>query len=389
MWVGDNLQLSYCTNIHPSHGWEEVSNNVVDHGKDLRSRLAGEKEFGIGLRLSGQESSEFLEEGRLAQFKSSLTDAGLYVFTMNAFPHGTFHRSRVKDHVHSPDWRSQERVDYTIRCIDILADLLPQGLEGGISTNPLSYRPWFKPTIQDDEWTVFTSNLIHVVNYLARLEEEKGIWIHIDIEPEPDGVFGDSRDLVSYYKNYLLRSGAEELAKQMSCSNEKAEALIRRHMQVCWDTCHVAVEFEDSANVLESYKGLGIEVGKIQISSALKVDLPYDPQKRDPLKESLSRFEESTYLHQVVQHNIDDTLTSYTDLDLALNNIRDPFAKQWRIHFHVPIFAESLGDFGSTQDSIVEALNLNKIHKFTRHLEIETYTWDVLPDYLKIPWWIP
>jgi len=385
MWIGENLQLSYCTNIHPSHGWEEVKSNVLDYGIDLRSRLTGGKDFGIGLRLSGTESSEILEGNRLSEFKSLLDDSGLYVFTMNAFPHGTFHRSRVKDHVHTPDWRTQERVDYTIRCIDVLAELLPEGIEGGISTNPLSYKPWFKEGIKDDEWIVFTTKLIEVVRYLVLLEKEKGVWIHIDIEPEPDGVFGSSRDLVTYYKEHLLLFGAQLLSKEYSCSIEDAELLIRRHLQVCWDTCHVAVEYEKAESVLDSYESLGIEVGKVQISSALKVDLPNDVDGRQDLKKSLSRFEESTYLHQVVQRNVDGSHTSFSDLDIALEKINDLTAAEWRIHFHVPIFAESLGDFGSTQDSIVEALELNRLKAFTRHLEIETYTWDVLPDYLKIP----
>ncbi len=383
MQIGENLHLTYCSNIHPAAGWQDVRDSVLRYGRELKSNLSPDQKFGIGLRLSGEESEQFLEDDRLASFKRELEDAGLYVFTMNAFPHGTFHKSPVKDEVHAPDWMSRERVGYTKRCIKILAELLPKGMEGGISTNPLSYRPWFGEEIGEDNWYVFTAHLIEIVVNLAQLEEEKGVFIHIDIEPEPDGVFENSEQLVSFFSDRLLKDGAKELGALRGCSIEEARKLILRHLQVCWDTCHVAVAFEDAEAVLKSYNELGIKVGKIQISSALQVDLPIDPSDREVIRIALEKFVESVYLHQVVQRNHDQSFKSFLDLDQALGNLDDPEAEQWRIHFHVPIFAKDLGEFGSTQSAIEKALILNKGMGFTRHLEIETYTWDVLPSYLK------
>ena len=143
---GRFFHLTYCTNIHPSNGWDDVLANLRRHALPLTARLAPDAPFGIGLRLSGVESRELLAGDRLAQFRAFLDEQGLYVFTLNGFPYGPFHNQPVKENVHAPDWRDDERIDYTLRLIEILAALLPRGMEGGISTSPLSYKTWLDAT---------------------------------------------------------------------------------------------------------------------------------------------------------------------------------------------------------------------------------------------------
>ena len=139
MQVGDGLHLTYCTNIHPAVGWEAVLASLRAHAPALKARLSPDAPFGIGLRLSGAESRELLADGRLDEFRRWLDAEGLYVFTINGFPHGTFHGQPVKADVHAPDWRSEERVAYTLRLAEILDALLPEAVDGTISTSPLSY----------------------------------------------------------------------------------------------------------------------------------------------------------------------------------------------------------------------------------------------------------
>ncbi|HEX8609359.1 MAG TPA: xylose isomerase, partial [Pedobacter sp.] len=62
-----------------------------------------------------------------------------------------------------------------------------------------------------------------------------------------------------------------------------------------------------------------------------------------------------------------------------------PDVQQWRAHFHVPISIQEIGLLESTQSDIVEVLALQKANPFTNHLEVETYTWEVLPEQLKFP----
>lgn len=377
--------LTYCTNIHPANGWQAVRASLERYSPRLKKQLCPDSPFGIGLRLSGVESQELLEGNQLARFKAYLDAEGLMVFTMNGFPHGPFHKQAVKDQVHAPDWRSAERVRYTQRLIQSLAYLLPEGMEGGISTSPLSYKPWLNDGPTKDTWTLLTRHMVEVAATLVQVERETGKLIHIDIEPEPDGLLETSTELVSFFTDWLLPVGGLRLAQAVGVSQAEAEELLLRYIRVCWDTCHVAVAFEEPAAVLKRYQAHGIQVGKIQISSALNVTLPQQSSERLAFAEALESFVESTYLHQVVQRDRDGSLTAFRDLDQALPYIQKPEAQQWRIHFHVPIFLERYGLFEATQPGILETFALLRDEPFTQHLEIETYTWDVLPDDLKRP----
>lgn len=393
MQIGPDRFLTYCTNIHPADGWPAVRETLEAYAPRLKAALSPGAPFAVGLRLSGRESRELLEGDHLARFRDYLAAEGLVVYTINGFPYGPFHRAAVKDRVHAPDWREPERVAYTLRLAEILAAVLPEGMDGGISTNPLAYRLWFgegdEHAIDRATWTLFVRHLVEVVTALVRLREAKGTFIHIDVEPEPDGVLGDSRDLVRFFEDWLLPAGAPLLAEALGTSRDEARARLLEHVQVCWDTCHVAVAYEEPADVLARYEAAGIRVGRLQISSALKVDLPVSLAARESVAEALAPFAESTYLHQVVQRNRDGRLRAFPDLDAALPAIGAAEAAAWRIHFHVPVFAERFGDFedgfGSTQDGILATLALLDERPFTRYLEIETYTWDVLPPGLRLP----
>jgi hypothetical protein len=376
------LQLTYCTNIHPSNGWARVLENLDRYAPALRLSLAPEAPFGLGLRLSGLESAELLAADRLARFREWLAARGLYVFTLNGFPHGPFHNQPVKAQVHAPDWRDPERAAYSIRLTTILAALLPVGGEGSISTSPLSYKAWVN---QADEaaWSQITEHVVLVAAAMARVREQQGKLICLAIEPEPDGLLENSHELLAFYEQHLLTYGARSLAAELGVGLEQARELLLEHVRVCFDTCHVAVAYERPATVLARFGAAGIKVGKVQVSSALCLDLDLY-EHRASLAQALAPLAESTYLHQVVQRNRDGSITQYPDLPEALLRLDDKRAAEWRIHFHVPIFLERYGLFTSTQSEILETFALLRERPFTQHLEIETYTWAVLPPALKL-----
>ncbi len=383
MRVGDGgLHLGYCTNIHPANGWEEVRASLAAHTPALKSRLDVDEPFGIGLRLSGRESVELLEGDRLTEFAEFLAGEGLYVFTINGFPHGTFHGQPVKADVHAPDWRSDERVDYTLRLAEILDRLLPDGVEGSISTNPLSYVAWVGP---DDAQAQdrCAANLARTVDGLLEISERSGRLIHLDVEPEADGSLSDCADLERFYLQRLLEAGARALAARRAFGLERAREALRDHVRVCFDACHSAVAFEVPEAALDSLDAAGIRVGKVQVSSAVAVSLDPEPRARLGVEETLQTLVDDVYLHQVVQRNDDGTLQSYPDLPQALERITDPRAREWRIHFHVPIFLERYATLRSTQPELRRVLELVQARDAARHLEIETYTWDVLPPELR------
>ena len=246
------FQLTYCTNIHPSNGWDDVLANLRRYALPLKARFAPDAPFGIGLRLSGVESRELLTGNRLAQFRAFLDEQGLYVFTLNGFPYGPFHNQPVKENVHAPDWRDDERVDYTLRLIEILAALLPPGMEGGISTSPLSYKTWLDA---DDEatWDLLIRNLVRVAAAMVRLRQDLGTLIHVDIEPEPDGLLGSFDEFAGFYEARLLPAGAVLLAAELGVSEAEASDCLLEHLRVCFDACHVAVGYEDPATLLDRF----------------------------------------------------------------------------------------------------------------------------------------
>lgn len=370
-------------NVHPGITLDEVEENLRAYLPSLKEKFSTDAPFGVGLRLAGEASKEILEGDRLDQFRELLDSLGLYVFTMNGFPYGPFHGEAVKGNVHEPDWQDEERLGYTFRLSTILAKLLPDDVdEGSISTSPLGYKPRVDLDMPAN-WMVFTLNVVRVVQHLVRLREETGKLIHIDIEPEPDGVLGNGAELIEFYEKWLLTQGVAQLADRGGNDPGLAREQILDHVRVCFDTCHVAVSYEEPRELLDRYDVLGIKVGKVQISSAIKVALPHDEVGRKRISNELAAFNEPVYLHQVIQRNRDGSLTNYRDLPDALPNINDEDAEEWRLHFHVPVFVEQYEAFDSTQDTILETFRLLRERDITNHLEIETYTWDVLPADLK------
>lgn len=385
MYLDNGYHLTYCTNIHPGETWDEVFRNLQDYLPPLKENLSPDKPFGIGLRLSDLASRELLQDDQLAAFKVWLRDNGLYVYTMNGFPFGGFHQQVVKAAVHQPDWTTQERVAYTKRLAHILAAILPEGIDGGISTSPLSYKPWHQndKLALDAVFRTASLHLSEVALELLNIKNQTGKSIHIDIEPEPDGVLENTEEFISFYENWLLPIGAERLKTALDISDDAAAEAIRTHIQLCYDVCHFALVYEQPADTFARLQEANIHIGKIQLSSALKVMLPESMAARQSIMEALTPFAESTYLHQVVERDENNQLTHYPDLPVALENIAKPTAREWRTHFHVPLFTHTYNQLQSTQGAVEAVLELLQHNHLTNHLEAETYTWEVLPQDLK------
>jgi hypothetical protein len=361
------FELTYCSNIHAADGWPQVYDKLRQIPKSLKKRLGSNEPFGIGLRLSNQEATQLLEGRNLADLTGFLRDEGLYVALINGFPFAGFHDCCLKDQVFAPDWHTDERVEYTSRLIEILSALIPEGLDGGISTSPLSYKRWqITPS-----WDVLVANVIRVVQALIEVYDRTGRVLHLDIEPEPDGLIENTPEFLAFYE-LLLSQGAPLLKRA------RAEEAIRRHVAICYDVCHFAVEHEDPAETLASLRAAGVLIGRVQISSAVKVAIPNPAVEREALRLDLAPLADITYLHQVI-----GARERYADLTDALPHLNAAQSPEWRIHYHVPLFMESYGKLASTQSDVRSVLALLK-PELVRHLEIETYTWSVLPPDLRL-----
>ena len=214
MQIKENLHLTYCTNIHPGQDWKSTFESIKKHVPGIKREVSNNQSFGLGLRLSNKASEELEIGDNMADFKKWLSENNLYVFTMNGFPYGNFHDERVKDMVHAPDWTTHERLVYTKRLFRQLSELLPDGLNGGISTSPITYKYWHKTEIDTQNvFEVGAKNMLEVAKQLFEIERTTGKYLHLDIEPEPDGLLENSDEVVSFYANYLLPLGFEYFKK--------------------------------------------------------------------------------------------------------------------------------------------------------------------------------
>jgi sugar phosphate isomerase/epimerase len=364
--------LAYCTNIHPAETWEETRVMLACHVLAVRERLresghlgAGEA-FAIGLRLSAVAAKELLDGDHLARFRDWLDATNTYVFTINGFPYGSFHGTRVKEQVFRPDWSDPARLEYTQDLFRILAAIARSDISASVSTLPGSFKAFGA-----DEAPI-RRHLIKLAGYLDDLAEETGHDFHLGLEPEPLGQFEDMIETVGFFQR--LRHHAPD------------PSAIQRRIGLNYDACHFSLEYNDVYQAFERFDHAGIRISKIHLSSALA----FDPNDAAALA-AIRAFNEPTYFHQVLLRQADDGIRRYPDLPeflQALDNgtLRTADFREARVHFHIPLDAEPTAPLRSTRADTLKVLDWRRRHpEACQHYEIETYTWGVLPSGLQRP----
>jgi hypothetical protein len=367
----DHFSAGYCTNVHAGATLDEMRANLDRHAVAVKERYSPSRPMGVGLWLSAKAAEELLLNHAEGEFGEWLAERGLVPYTMNGFPFGNFHQDIVKYRVYEPTWWQPERLHYTMQLAQILDAILPPGMEGSISTLPIA---WGTPCPSREELEQSAAQLRQAAAWLNKLEEETGRLIYACLEPEPGAVFSFADDAVHFFQWQLF--GHED------------EERLRRHIRICHDICHAAVMFEDQEEVLRKYAAAGMQVGKIQVSAALAMNLDlFEPpagQARQAAIKQLSQFAEDRYLHQTVVRRDGEDLF-YEDLQAALDAERDQERGEWRVHFHVPVYLNEFGRLRATQDEILRGLAAARQHTSCKHYEVETYAWGVLPSDLKQP----
>jgi hypothetical protein len=365
MIAGGRFHLAYCSNIHAGEAWPDVRDALASALPRLRDSMHVAGPMGIGLRLGARAAEALNEPDAFASFRAWLVSGGYYVFTINGFPYGAFHGGRVKEQVYQPDWRTAARVAYTNRLAELLAALLADrpDIDGSVSTVPGA----FKADVRGDaDAAAIAAGMLRHAARLVELRRETGRTITLAIEPEPACFIETIDDAIRFFRDYLFN---ERHAASAGVSVDD----VRRHLGLCFDACHMAVEFEDPAQAFARLRSAGIHVNKVQISSALHIAHAGRPGPRA----ALARFADDTYLHQVVASG-PGGLARFTDLPEALAEgaLHDDC---WRVHFHVPVFLPVVGEFETTQPYLAAVLRLLMRDPICPYLEVETYTWDVLP----------
>lgn len=368
--------LTYCTNIHAGESWPQVRASLADYLPYVKRRICPDRDLAVGLRLSARAAYALKAPDTLEEFKRFLDEGNFYVLTVNAFPFGDFHGVRVKEAVYAPDWRTPERLHYTTLVADILADLAPVGLETSISTVPGAFRTDVAGTACID---AIVDGLVRCAAHLYELTATKGRSIVLAIEPEPACFLETTQELIDFFEAHLLAPPARQLfARLTGVSPHMAERLLRQHVGICYDVCHSAVAFENPEDVLGKLLDAGIRVAKIQLSSALKL-----PRVNAESAVSLRMFDDGVYLHQTVQTD-QGRIVRFTDLPDALAALEQgDAAGEWRVHCHVPLFADCSAPLHSTREELRSVLDLCRRRAVAAHLEVETYTWNVLPSPLR------
>ncbi|MFB3893125.1 MAG: metabolite traffic protein EboE [Phycisphaerae bacterium] len=365
------VHLTYCLNVHRGETWAENFDAIREYALDVRDRVGHSGPFGLGLRLSRQAADELIHPREIAEFRKFLDLEDLYVFTINGFAYGRFHGTAVKRDVYAPDWRNDERMQYTVTLARILSQLLPAGVNGSISTVPLSYKGWISGEADIRRMVRMLADAALELHLLATPEQH----IALALEPEPDCFIENTAELVAFFARHTGQA-VEYMHKERGMPEEMAAWIWRRHVGVCLDTAHAAVEFEDPARSLEQIQDAGVTVAKVQLSAALRVRSTPEAMVR------LGQFADDTYLHQVKARKRHDGLASFADLPDALAAGPEGF-EEMRVHYHVPLFFEAHealeSSAGMLKGKFADALSSGACG----HVEIETYTFSVLPDFLR------
>ncbi|QVQ52411.1 metabolite traffic protein EboE [Spiractinospora alimapuensis] len=361
---GSLVHLAYCANVHPAETLAGIRERLSAVAVPARRRL-GAGRIGVGLWLPrGVARTLDGDPAALSDLRDWLTDNGIEVVTLNGFPYQGFGDDVVKTAVYRPDWSTRARLDYTLELARILGHLLPEdAVDGSVSTLPLGWADWWEP-----QRTVLSrGHLSRLADGLSRVRDDTGRRIRVGFEPEPGCVVETSGDV------------AGPLAAAI------ASGVHPRHrdtLGVCLDTCHLAVAFEDPAEALGRLRQVRLPLVKLQASAALHVDHPHSADTRA----ALSRFAEPRFLHQTrypAAPGDPAPIGGTHDLPeaLALLDRADPPDGPWRVHFHMPLHGEPPGGLRTTRDVLASTLSevLGGPTALVRHVEVETYTWPVLP----------
>ncbi|GAA0652611.1 metabolite traffic protein EboE [Streptomyces thermocarboxydovorans] len=351
---GTTVHLAYCTNVHPAETLDGVLAQLRDHCEPVRRRL-GRDRLGIGLWLARDAAHALVADpSALRGLRTELDRRGLEVVTLNGFPYEGFGAEEVKYRVYKPDWADPERLEHTTSLARVLAGLLPDDVtDGSISTLPLAWRTAYDDARADKA----RAALLTLAERLDALQELTGRSIRIALEPEPGCVVETTRDAIA-----------------------PLTGIGHHRIGICVDTCHLATSFEDPHTALDALTEARVPVVKSQLSAALHAEHPHKPEVRD----SLAAFAEPRFLHQT--RTLTATgLRGTDDLDEALTGETLPGAAPWRAHFHVPLHAAPAAPLTSTLDVLKDTLTrlVGGPHPLTRHLEVETYTWQALPPELR------
>jgi hypothetical protein len=377
MNLGKVGHLTYSTLVHPGDDWDQIWASVNKYLPAVKANVAPSEKFGVCLRLAAPSVEAIAADaGKVGDLKHFFNDNDLYLYTANAFVYGVFKNQVIKEQVYEPDWATEDRTTYTMKVADILAALAPEGINPSIQTAPLGFKP---KVTGDDVVDTYTTNVIRVVSHLIELKKKTGKTVTLGLEPEPRCYLETTDETITYFKNHLFSGRtAQRLAKMAGINEADAAQAMRDYTGVVFDIGHQSVGFEDIPTSLQKLVDAGVQITKLQEAASMSM-----PRVTKETIDALQAYAKTVYLSQTCQMK-DGKTEWFLNLEDAFEDFyKDPTPREWRTHFHVPVFLDDLGPFRTTRFALEQALAFHKKTPTSAHLEIETYTWDVLPAHLK------
>jgi hypothetical protein len=379
MLADQNIQISYCTNIHPGETYQDLRLLLNTHVKQVESIFKQKQEstkhqaFPIGLRLGAQTLAEV--QTQKSDFLRQLQDENLSVYSVNAFPYGNFAKSGLKQGVYLPTWGDDLRLSYTQSIADLLSQM-PGPKKRSISTLSGAFiTRQESATALKSMRKKYAQQMIKLGRFLEQIESKTQVQIQLAIEAEPWTTLETIDQCIAFFLEDLWPLGSD----------------LKRYFGICYDTCHQAVMFENEIENLKKLAEVQIPIAKMQVSNAIAVR--FDTlEEREQKQQALLAFDESVYLHQICAYK-DGKRENMLDLPLlkeALNAqtksqeaLFFDQADEWRCHFHVPLFWQGNQLLSSTYTNWQEAVRFAMKEKLCEQFEVETYTWFVLPKALQ------
>ncbi len=348
--------IPYCLNIHPGETLADIRSAITNYALKVKAHVAPKDPYPLGLRFSAGAVAELAERDTLDLFKEFLEVNSLYATGINGFPYGTFHGTAVKSAVYQPDWTTKERINYTMKLCSIMAALLPTETDGSVTTVPLGY----KAATDAESERAFIKNIVKCAEFLKMLYENTGKRVALALEPEPDCVIETGSDAITWFSRFY-----------------DADAVVRDYVGICLDTCHAAVEFEEALETILCMEAAQIKIERVQLSSAISTTVT------TAALNALSAFIDPVYLHQTRIRTSNGDMHAYSDLtDETLADAARYTGGTLRTHFHVPLFFDGTALLQSTHDDLTAEFFAH-VKSRGYPMEIETYTFDVLPPEIK------
>ncbi len=346
---GSTVHLAYCSNVHAA---EDAAGIVAQLGRfaaPVRERL-GASRLGIGLWLAADAARELrADPDALGALRDALDEGELEVVTFNAFPYRGFHAPVVKEAVLPPglDRRGARRLHP--RCRGALRRAPARRHRRGVGLDDAARlaRGW-----SDADAAAARERFAGLAGQLADLERTTGRTIRVGIEPEPSCVV----------------ETIDEAVDALSVSTRTGSA---------WRSTPAITRSPSTIRPMRWMRSSAPACGSSSASSRA----PCAPRRRGSAagRRRLEEFVEPRFLHQTREPRSSPGQVHGTDdLPEALAGGL-PAEREWRVHFHVPVHEGGPETTQAELQAWMAAL-VGRPAARVHHLEIETYTWTVLPE---------